>query len=151
MSHGRVSHWYNLDWSWIKYYKGLFTLDSRTKFNVHWSHSQFCLGQCELNVHSTRSTFGSGSGLNSLFIHQITTQLHPHKEQHLIGSIVKAFVSMPPYMLYSPSKIPTTMACYAGMQLTRCCWKRDRLPSGLVYFIEIHGPRRLLPMTRYGR
>ena len=35
----------------------------------------------------------------------------------------------------------------AGMQLTKCCWKWDSLPSDLVYFIEIHVPRCLLPVT----
>ena len=40
------------------------------------------------------------------------------------SNIVEAFLSRPPYTLYSPSKIRIMMAYYAGTLLTRCSWKR---------------------------
>ena len=106
--------------------------------NTHLSCSNLSgFGRCA----SGQSTSGGGlepnrNRIRCLFTEFIVYSSNNDKITHgytpMNSNIVEAFTSRPPYTLYSPSKIQTMMAYHAGTLLTRCCRKRDRLPSGLV-------------------
>ena len=118
--------------------KGLFTLYTRTEFNVHWLCSRCTFtnrfGAMQIECALNQSTSEGGLELNWNQIHCFSSNNDEiaHSYVPTNSSIVKAFMSRPPYMLYSSSKIQTTMTYHAGTLLTRCCWKWDRLLSGLM-------------------
>ena len=109
--------------------QGPFTLDTRTKFNVHWLHSHLNSVWGDVNwmciepIHLWK-------WIGTEFIVNNNKTMHSYAP--INSNIIEAFTSRPPYTLYSPSKIRTMMAYHAETLLTRCSRKRDHLPSGLM-------------------
>ena len=121
------------------YSKGPFTLDPRTKFNAHWMricriYTWIRFGRCAFDAHRVSPLLEvDWNRIRTEFIvYSSNNDKITHGYAPMNSNIVEAFASRPPYTLYSSSKIRTTMAYHAGTPLTRCCRKRDRLPSGLM-------------------
>ena len=102
--------------------KGLFTLDTRTEFNAHSMH----IGCVHTWIWFGAMRFECALNQNWIGTEFIVYSLNNNKITHsyilMNSSIIKAFVSRPPYTLYSLSKIQTMMVYHAGTLMTRCCW-----------------------------
>ena len=118
---------------------GPFTLDPRTEFNAHRMrirrvHTWIRFGWCAFDVHRVNPLLEvDWNRIGTEFIVYSSNNdkiMHGYALKN--SNIVEAFASRPPYTLYLPSKVRTMMAYHAWTPLTRCCWKRDHLPSGLV-------------------